>query len=158
MPVVSQKDGAKLIPSISRNNNSAATTNSEKAPKPAGKFTMHEKSHKPVFDPQELEPLLIARANAGDIDGMVALFEPNAVVAIGGGKVARGAAEIREFYAYLLASGFVFHAGEQYPAICNGDLALTSSRYHNGTFSSEVARRQEDGAWLWVIDYPTMGE
>ena len=119
---------------------------------------MNKKSHEPVLDPQELERLLIARANAGDIDGMVALFEPNAVLAIGGGKVARGAAEIREFYSNLLASRFVFHAGEQYPAIFNGEFALTSSRYPNGTFSSEVARRQEDGAWLWVIDYPTIGE
>jgi hypothetical protein len=114
--------------------------------------------HKSALDPQELEPLLIARAGAGDVDGMVALFEPDAVLAIGGGKVARGAAEIREFYANLLASGFVFHAGEQYPAILNGEFALTSSRYPNGTFSSEVAHRQQDGTWLWAIDCPTIGE
>lgn len=24
--------------------------------------------------------------------------------------------------------------------------------------SSEVARRQEGGTWLWIIDYPTTGE
>ncbi len=119
---------------------------------------MNQKNHKPALDPQELEPLLIARANAGDVDGMVALFEPNAVLAIGGGNVARGTTEIREFYADLLASGFVFHAGEQYPAIFNGEFALTSSRYPNGTFSSEVARQQKNDTWLWVIDYPTIGE
>jgi ketosteroid isomerase-like protein len=112
----------------------------------------------PILDPQELEPLLIARANAGDVDGMVALFEPDAVLAIGGGKVARGTAEIRQFYSKLLASGFVFHAGQQYPAILSGDLALTSSRYPNGTFSSEIARRQADGTWLWAVDCPTIGE
>ncbi len=109
-------------------------------------------------DPQELEPALIARAAAGDVDGMVALYEPDAIVALGGGKFARGADEIREFFADLLASGFVFHAGEQYPAIVNGTLALTSSRYPNGTLSSEVARQQQDGTWRWIIDYPTMGE
>ena len=119
---------------------------------------MNHSSHKRAFDPQELERLLIARASAGDVDGMVALFEPNAVLATGAGRVAHGAAEIREFYSNLLTSGFVFHAGEQYPAIVNGDFALTSSRYPNGTFSSEVARRQEDGTWLWLIDYPTVGE
>ena len=112
----------------------------------------------PILDPQQLEPLLIARAHAGDVDGMAALFEPDAVLAIGGGKVARGTAQIRQFYADLLASGFVFHAGEQYPAIFNGDLALTSSRYPSGTFSSEVARRQKDGTWLWAIDCPTIGD
>ncbi len=119
---------------------------------------MSHKNQKPILDPQDLEPLLIARAHAGDVDGMVALFEPDAVLAIGGGRVARGTVEIREFYSNLLASGFVFHAGEPYPAIFNGDLALTSSRYPNGTFSSEVARRQEDGTWLWAIDCPTIGE
>lgn len=109
-------------------------------------------------DPQELEPQLIARAHAGDIDGMVALYEPDAVVATGGGKFARGSAEIHQYFSELLASGFVFHAGEQCPAILNGQLALTSSRYPNGTMSSEVAREQEDGSWLWVVDCPTIGE
>jgi ketosteroid isomerase-like protein len=111
-----------------------------------------------IRDPQELEPLLIARADAGGIDGMVALYEPNAVVAIGEGKVARGANEIRQYFTDLLANGFVFHAGEQYPAIVNGEFALTSSRYPNGTVSSEVARQQDDGTWLWMIDCPTIGE
>ena len=52
----------------------------------------------------------------------------------------------------------MFHAGEQYPAILNGRLALTSCRYPNGTVSSEVARQELDGTWLWTIDYPTMSE
>ena len=116
------------------------------------------KNDKPVHDPQELERQLIARANVGDVDGMVALFEPSAVLAIGDGRFARGRNEIHEFYTNLLASGFVFHAGEPYPAVLNGELALTSSRYPNGTISSEVARQQADGTWLWVIDYPTIGE
>jgi hypothetical protein len=34
----------------------------------------------PVFDPQELERLLVSRQNAGDVDGMAALFEPDAVI------------------------------------------------------------------------------
>ncbi len=119
---------------------------------------MSQGKYKPIHDPQELEPLLVARAAAGDIDGMVALYEPDAVVAVGGGRFARGAKEIRQFFADLLASGFVFHAGVQYPAILNGQLALTSSRYPNGTMSSEVARQQDDGTWLWIIDYPTIGE
>ena len=114
--------------------------------------------HEAIHDPQKLEPTLIARAEAGDVDGMVALYEPDAVVATGDGKFARGADEIRELFARLLAAGFVFHAGEQFPAILNGRLALTSSRYPNGTFSAEVARQQPDGTWLWILDYPTIGE
>ena len=109
---------------------------------------MSKRNDNPIHDPQELERLLVARADAGDIDGMVALYEPHAAVAIGGGKFARGADEIRQYLSNLLATGFVFHAGEQYPAILNRQFALTSSRYPNGTISSEVAREQEDGTWL----------
>lgn len=118
---------------------------------------MSQTTYAPILDPQDLEPSLIARAKAGDVDGMVALYEPSAVVAAGRGRLARGRAEIRALFADLLAGGFVFHAGEQSPAIRNGRLALTSSRYPNGTFSSEVARRQDDGSWLWAIDCPTLG-
>lgn len=119
---------------------------------------MNPPKHNPIHDPQELELLLIERARAGDVDGMVALYEANAVIAIGGGRLARGTKEIQKYFSHLLDSGFVFHAGVQYPAILNGQLALTSSRYPNGTMSSEVARQQEDGTWLWIIDYPTIGE
>jgi hypothetical protein len=35
--------------------------------------------------------------------------------------------------------------------IC-GNLALTSTQCPNGTITAEVARRQHDGTWLWVVD------
>ena len=39
----------------------------------------------PARDPQDLERCLVERENAGDVEGMVALFEPDAVVDIGSG-------------------------------------------------------------------------
>jgi hypothetical protein len=42
--------------------------------------------------------------------------------------------------------------GEQRPALICGDLALTSTLLPDGDITSEVARRQSDGSWLWVID------
>jgi hypothetical protein len=45
--------------------------------------------------------------------------------------------------------------GEIRPAIRNGDIAITSTvRVGNATV--EVARRQPDGTWLWVIDQPSV--
>ena len=44
-------------------------------------------------------------------------------------------------------------SGESQPALRLGDLALTSTRFDGGA-TAEVARRQPDGAWLWVIDQP----
>jgi ketosteroid isomerase-like protein len=105
-----------------------------------------------IRDPQELERTLVTRQIAGDIDGMVALFEPDAVVDSGDGRLARGHAAIRALFAELEAAGRKFRHGEQQPAVISGDLALTSTCALDGNVTAEVARRQPDGTWLWVVD------
>jgi ketosteroid isomerase-like protein len=109
-------------------------------------------SREPARDPQDLERLLVSRQRAGDIEGMTALFEPDAVIDCGDGQLKRGREAIRAFYAELKAAGRKFQFGEQRPALVSGDLALTSTRLPDGSVTSEVARRQDDGTWLWVID------
>lgn len=52
--------------------------------------------------PEALARLFNQRANAGDVEGLVALYEPDAVLAAGR-IVATGHAEIRAFYADLLS-------------------------------------------------------
>ena len=111
-----------------------------------------EASREPARDPQDLERLLIARQWAGDVDGMAALFEPHAVVDSGEGRLMLGREAIRAFFAGVTATGRKFEAGKQSAAIINGDLALTSTRLSDGSVTAEVARRQADGTWLWVID------
>lgn len=106
----------------------------------------------PARDPQDLERMLIARQWAGDVDGMVALFEADAVIDAGGGQFVRGSEAIRRFFAEVVASGRKFQLGEQRAALISGDLALTSTRLPDGSITSEVARRQGDGTWRWVID------
>ena len=108
----------------------------------------------PARDPQDLARFLIARQLRGDAEGMSALYEPNAVLALRDGRLAMGREAIREFYAGLIAQGRKFELGGQRPAVVNGDLALTSTRLPNGDVTAEVARRQSDGTWLWVIDQP----
>jgi len=87
---------------------------------------------------------------------MAALYEPNAILHIRDGQSVRGRNAIRDFYAELVAKGRKFDLGDQRPAIVNEDLALTSTRLPNGAVTAEVARRQGDGAWLWVIDNPSI--
>ena len=103
-------------------------------------------------EPNELEKLFVERANAGDIEGLLALYEPGAVVSNGRGEVAVGLDRIGEFLGRLLAKRPHFDHSDQAPALCAGDLALTSSRLSNGDITAEIARRQADGTWLWVID------
>jgi hypothetical protein len=107
-------------------------------------------------DPQDLARLLVSRANPGDVEGMVALYEPEAVLAVGTGRVAIGRGAIRKFYTDLIARGRRFDLGQQRPALVCGELALTSTRLPNGTVTAEVARKQSDGTWLWVIDQPSI--
>ncbi|MCI0612041.1 nuclear transport factor 2 family protein [bacterium] len=103
-------------------------------------------------DPQDLERLLVTHQRAGDVDGMVALYEPDAVIDCGDGQIVQGREAIREFFAELVAIGRKFDFGNQRPAIISGDLALTSTHSLDGSVTAEIARRQADGTWLWVID------
>lgn len=103
-------------------------------------------------DPQDLERLLIERQWAGDVDGMTALYEPDAVLDSGEGQLTLGRQAIRALFADLKATGKKFAAGKQSPAVINGDLALTSTHLPDGSITAEVARRQSDGTWLWAID------
>jgi ketosteroid isomerase-like protein len=110
-----------------------------------------------IYDPQDLERQLVVRENAGDVNGMTALFEPDAVIELNDGRVVRGKEAIHAFFTKLQVTGLRpegrrFRLGEQRPALICGDLALTSTRALDGGITSEVARRQVDGTWLWAID------
>jgi ketosteroid isomerase-like protein len=104
--------------------------------------------------PEDLDRLFLERASAGDVDGVVDLYEPQAVLVFPPGRPAVGTQAIREVYTDLLAGRPSF-AGEIRPAIRNGDIALTST-VRAGNATVEVARRQPDGTWLWLIDQPSV--
>jgi ketosteroid isomerase-like protein len=110
----------------------------------------------PARDPQDLERRLIDRQHAGDVEGMLALFEPQALVDVGEGRLLRGHPEIRRYFVEVVASGRKFARGQQRPALVCGDLALTSTRLPDGSVTAEVARRQSDGTWRWAIDRYTI--
>ena len=109
-----------------------------------------------ALDPEHLPGFFVARANAGDVEGLVALYEPDTVLAGPEGRTLGGTEAIRSFYAALLADRPRFEPREQMPALLRGDLALTSSRLTDGTVRAEVARRQADGTWLWAVDQPAI--
>ena len=102
-------------------------------------------------EPEDLGRLLQERGNAGDVDGLVALFEPNAVVGFPDNP-SIGHDAIRPLFENLLADGREFR-GEVQPALRNGDYALTSTR-SGSRITTEVAHRQPDGSWRFMIDMP----
>lgn len=113
--------------------------------------------HQPAKEPNDLERFFVERANAGDVEGLVALYEANAIIAVGGGEVAVGLTQIREFFVRFLADRPHLDPSVQAAPLCSGDLALTSSRLSNGDITAEVARRQPDGSWLWAVDQFALG-
>lgn len=112
----------------------------------------NEPSRQPARNPQDLEPFFVSRQRAGDVEGIMALYEADAVVDAGDGQLLRGREAIRAFFVEGVASGRKYNYGNQRPVIISGDLALTSMRAPGGDVTAEVARRQPDGTWLWVID------
>ncbi|MFF2022817.1 YybH family protein [Streptomyces sp. NPDC058171] len=107
-------------------------------------------------EPNDLGRYFIERANAGDVDGLVALYEPDAVLAFPPGSLSTGHAEIRAVFEQFVAFAPVLTHGRQHPALVTGDLALTAATQSNGDVSVEVARRQPDGSWLWAADQPAL--
>lgn len=110
-----------------------------------------------AIEPNGLRKFFVSRANAGDVEGLVALYEHDAVHVINDkGKVAKGHKEIRDYYTEMLNIKPIFEYGKQNPPLRNGDVALTSSRLVNGIITAEVVRLQIDNTWLWIIDQPSI--
>jgi enoyl-CoA hydratase len=120
-----------------------------------------------VDDPEELGRLFAERVSAGDLDGLVSLYEESATLVSPDGSSASGRDAIRERLAALLAMTPAITLTSS-RAVMAGDVALMSNRWRmslggeanvpagfDGT-STEVARRQPDGGWLYVIDTPSL--
>jgi ketosteroid isomerase-like protein len=117
----------------------------------------------PAQNPEDLGQLFSQAMKAGDLDAVLALYEPGAAVPDQQGGVQSGADAIRQGMAPL-ASIKPDITTETDKVIIAGDIALTHSRWSMTTPAPmsgravEVARRQPDGTWLYVIDDPfTLG-
>ena len=105
--------------------------------------------------PEDITRLFVERANAGDAEGLAALYEPDAVVAFPPGRTTVGRAAIRDLYEQMLKQVTRFEPEESLPALVSGVVALTSTRRRDGKgVRVQVARRRRDGSWLRVIDWP----
>jgi uncharacterized protein (TIGR02246 family) len=105
--------------------------------------------------PQEITRLFVERSNAGDAEGVAALYEENAVMAYPPGRLTIGRAAIRALWEKVLANRPHFEPEEPLPTLISGDLALTSTPPKDGTGArAQVVRRQPDGSWLRVLDQP----
>jgi uncharacterized protein (TIGR02246 family) len=115
--------------------------------------------------PESAHDAFRACFKAGDLEGILALYEDHAALVQGDGKTTTGKAAVRDMMAGFLALGGDFELTTRY-AVRMGELALLSNRWTlRGTGrdgqtldmsgqTTEVVRRQADGRWLYVIDHP----
>ncbi|MFE3515257.1 YybH family protein [Streptomyces sp. NPDC059166] len=105
--------------------------------------------------PEDITRLFVERSNAGDAEGVAALYEKDAVMAYPPGSTTVGRDAIRDLWAQVLAHRPRFEPEEPLPTLVSGDIALTSTPPRDGAGArAQVVRRQPDGSWLRLLDQP----
>jgi uncharacterized protein (TIGR02246 family) len=101
--------------------------------------------------------------NAGDVDATITCYEPEGCFVSKSGRVARGAAELREVYRITFANKpeMKFDIRKGIPAgddlalviVSWTSLSLGAAKVLSGT-ATDIVRRQADGTWKLVLDNP----
>jgi len=111
--------------------------------------------------PAELHRQWQDAVNAADLEAFCRLYDPRARVLLPDGTTLEGRDAIRETYGALFAQGTPSVTLTTRYASEVGDVALLSCSW-SGTVAgeeaagvtAEVARRQPDGQWVFLIDNP----
>lgn len=120
----------------------------------------------PARTPEDCDRLFAERLNAGDLDGLVALYEPRATFVPQEGEPATGVEAIRHSLLPFLAMKPKLKMNVTKVVSAGGDVAVL---YNDWSMSAtgpdggpinltgkalEIVRRQSDGTWLLVVDDP----
>lgn len=112
--------------------------------------------------PQELHELFLKHFNSKDLDGLVSLYEDDAVLVPAPGQSVQGKDAIREALEGFIALGGQIEFVAESEPVLNGRMALTHGRWRltpavgdalEGE-TAEVSRLDDDGVWRYVIDNP----
>ncbi len=119
--------------------------------------------------PEEVHRLFSDALNAGQIDALMALYEPGASLVPEPGQLVTGTEAIRRALGAFLAMKPTITVGTR-KSIQAGDIALLYSTWSlRGTGpdgkavtmagqGTEVVRQQPDGTWRLVVDNPSAVE
>lgn len=117
----------------------------------------------PATTPEQIHRLFQDAFNAGDIDRLMMLYEPDSVLVPQPRSVVQGSQQVRAaLEGYLALRGRI--TLDTKLVLTVGDLAYLSNTWSLtgtgpdgnpltlGATTAEVARRQADGTWRYVID------
>jgi ketosteroid isomerase-like protein len=108
---------------------------------------------------------LVDAINRGDLERALAAYEPEAVLLVQPGQLARGSIQLREALAGFIALKPTL-TSEAQEVIEGGNVALYMGRWNlrgkdpagkpvaMAGESADVLRRHEDGRWLIALDNP----
>jgi ketosteroid isomerase-like protein len=113
----------------------------------------------PARTPEEICHLFRRYMSDGDIDSVLALYDPSVAFRNRSGEVKRGKKELEEELLPLAVAraSFEFDVLELIEA---GEIALMHTTWRISSpapvslYALEVARRQPDGTWAWLIGDP----
>lgn len=115
--------------------------------------------------PEQLMRTFVDRLNARDLDGLLALYEPDAVFEPAPGAIARGVDQIRDALRSFVELEPKM-TSEVVQVLEGGGVALVVNEWsmsgrapdgspvEQGGRSADVVRRQPEGGWLVVVDKP----
>ena len=117
-------------------------------------------------NPEDIHKLFTAAFNAGNLEALMALYEPDAQVVPQPGHITSGHEAIRQALRLYLAMKGTMQVTTRYVirgatiALLGGQWNLTASAPDGRSIemmrgkSVEIARRQPTGEWLLTIDHP----
>jgi ketosteroid isomerase-like protein len=113
----------------------------------------------PAKSPEEICRIFQQYMAEGDIDSVLSVYDPEAVFLNQSGEVKKGEEGLRQELAPFAAkkASFEFNIRQ---VIQSGNIALmhtewkVSSLQQMSVYAIEVARRQPDGTWRWLIGDP----
>jgi uncharacterized protein (TIGR02246 family) len=117
--------------------------------------------------PEDVDRLFEERVNAGDLEGVLALYEPGATLVMPEGDMT-GAAAVRDSWSQLLAAQPQVQTHVTKVVRVGDDLAVLYNEWSGSMTGSdgqptalagkatEVVRRQADGTWRFIVDDPWM--
>jgi uncharacterized protein (TIGR02246 family) len=108
----------------------------------------------------DIHPAVETGVNNRDLDGLMALYAPDATMVLPDGSTVTGTEAIRGQWAGLLEmkgrmslrSRYVIEAGDL--AVLSNEWTYTAGDQTMSAITAEVARRQPEGGWLYVVDHP----